>query len=148
MRKAHLDAFRREMEYLKKKEGKVLFKVHKWEVRYSHIYGDLKRLLGVAFGVAIGVDLAANELILFRDVVLITLFLLIFSYLITHHNKRRMFNEKSLLLTLEHTLILYAVSLVVVSGIWYFSSLVGSFADYLLVMSFGAFFGSIVHSYV
>ncbi|MBU0461843.1 MAG: hypothetical protein KJ574_04630 [Nanoarchaeota archaeon] len=148
MRKRHIDAFHKEAEHLKKKEEQVLFKIHKWEIKHKHFFGNLKRLLGVLFGIGVGSYISYYKLVFLRDALILTFFLLILSYLITHHNKRRMFNEKSLILSLEHTLVLYAISVVIVSFmVLAWPWLIESLAEMLLTLSTGAFFGAITHSY-
>lgn len=149
MRKGHIDAFHKEAQHLKKKEERVLFKIYKWKIRHKHLFNVFTRIIGVLFGVAMGTYYSMFHLVFFRDAILLSLLLLILSYLISHHNRRRMFNEKSMLLSLEHALIQYVVSAILLVGVIFFiPGAVSSFAEFLLVMSSGAFFGSIAHSYL
>lgn len=148
MRKGHIDAFHKEVQHLKREEEKVLFRLHRWEVKHKHLMGNLRRFLGVLFGLIVGSYVAFYKLIFLRDAILLTLMLLVLSYLITHHDRRRMFNAKSLIISFEHTMVLYLISVVLVAIMFFiWPEIVESFADMLLIMSTGAFFGSIMHSY-
>lgn len=148
MRKKHVDAFHKEVQHLRKKEERVLFNIHRWEIKHKHLFGNLKRILGVVFGIGVGAYISFYKMVFFRDALLLTLMLLVLAYLITHHNKRRMFNEKSMIISLEHTLVLYVFAVLIVSVMaWRWPEIIESFAEMLLTMSTGAFFGSIIHSY-
>jgi len=148
MRKKHIDVFHKEVQHLRKKEERVLFNIHRWEVKHRHLFGNLKRLLGVVFGIGVGAYISFYKMVFFRDAILLTLMLLVLAYLITHHNKRRMFEERSMIISLEHTLVLYVFAVVIVSSMaWLLPEVIESLAEMLLTISTGAFFGSIMHSY-
>jgi len=106
-------ALKKELNYLKKKEERILFTIRRFEVKHKHIWNTVRIIMFALFGLSIGYESIRNRNPLFISALITLIIASIISFIALHYERRRSLDKKDHITTTENLAIVALISLII-----------------------------------